>query len=82
MDVARVLVAMTERRKAAQDALQRTYDEHVYRDDDDGAWIGLADQQVAALAVWDEAIILLGESIAEDQARSSVEVTLGTVVAS
>lgn len=80
MDVAQVLVTMTERRKAAEAALQRTYDEHAYRDDDDGAWLELASQQVAALAVWDEAIILLGEALAEQQARQAPLVTLGTVV--
>ena len=78
--MAQVLVTMTERRKAAEAALQRTYDEHAYRDDDDGAWLELANQQVAALAVWDEAIILLGEALAEQQARQAPLVTLGTVV--
>ena len=80
MDLVRALVTMTERRKAAEAALQRTYDEHAYRDDDDGAWLELASQQVAALAVWHEAIILLGEALAEQQARQAPLVTLGTVV--
>ena len=80
MDLVRALVMMTERRQAAEAALRRAYDDFLYRDDDDVSWIDLANQQIAALAVWDEAIILVGESIAESQARRAPLVTLGTVV--